>query len=180
MYATRAIVICRSCRAFWDAGGPAACDLTEHAAVHVPREMHVHRDEVTLPDDTVVVAVTFDERDPYDRTVAPDFGLYLDERWQPPWPHAHLDWPDFGLPTDTASFLEGLGELLARARTGQRVEVGCWGAHGRTGTALASLAILTGLPRDEAVGWVRATYCADAVETAAQEAFVSALAVPTD
>jgi hypothetical protein len=37
---------------------------------------------------------------------------------------------------------------------------------------LACLAILTGHPRGEAVAWVRANYCAAAVETAEQEAFV--------
>jgi hypothetical protein len=59
--------------------------------------------------------------------------------------------------------------LLERARLGERVEVGCLGGHGRTGTALACLAILTGHPPGEAVAWVRANYCADAVETAEQE-----------
>lgn len=135
--------------------------------------MHVHRDEVALPDGTTVVAATFDERDPYDRVVVPDFGLYLDERWEPPWPHKRLDWPDFGVPRDSVSVIDDFGQALARARDGQRVEIGCWGAHGRTGTALASLAVLTGLPGDEAVSWVRANYCQEAVETAEQEAFVA-------
>jgi hypothetical protein len=62
--------------------------------------------------------------------------------------------------------------VLDRARVGERVEVGCLGGHGRTGTALACLAILTGCPSGEAVAWVRANYCADAVETAEQESFV--------
>lgn len=175
MFATRAIIVCRRCRTFWDADARAACNETEHAGAHVPREMHVHRDDVALPDGTIVVAATFDERDPYDRLVAPDFGLYLDERWKPPWPHAHLDWPDFGLPQDTASLLDGLKQVLARAREGQHIEMGCWGAHGRTGTAIASLAVLTGIPREEAVAWVRANYCDKAVETAEQEAFVTTL-----
>ncbi len=54
------------------------------------------------------------------------------------------------------------------------VEVGCLGGHGRTGTALACLAVLTGTPANEAVAWVRANYCAHAVETEAQEALVAA------
>ena len=177
MFATRALVVCRRCRTFWDAGEPAACEEADHSSAHVAREMHVHRDDVALPDGTVVVAATFDERDPYDRRAQPDFGLYLDDRWRPPWPHAHLDWPDFGLPRDTASFLAGLRDLLARARQGERVELGCWGAHGRTGTALASLAVLTGFPCEEAVAWVRTTYCDKAVETPDQESFVASLAV---
>lgn len=179
MFATRAIIVCRSCRSFWDADAAAACEDAEHAGAHVPREMHVHRDEVVLPDGTTLVAATFDERDPYERAVRPDFGLYLDRRWEPPWPHAHLDWPDFGLPVDTDGLLDTLGRLLVRARQGERVEIGCWGAHGRTGTALAALAVLTGRPPDEAVAWVRETYCAKAVETPEQEAFVTALRPPT-
>ena len=65
-----------------------------------------------------------------------------------------------------------LERLLARARSGDLVEVGCLGGHGRTGTALACLAVLTGAPPDGAVDWVRANYCPDAVETAEQRAFV--------
>ena len=62
--------------------------------------------------------------------------------------------------------------LLARARAGDAVEIGCLGGHGRTGTALACLAVLTGTAPDEAVAWVRRRYCDHAVETDAQRAFV--------
>jgi hypothetical protein len=41
-----------------------------------------------------------------------------------------------------------------------------------TGTALACLAVLTGTRSEAAVDWVRAHYCADAVETDEQRAFV--------
>lgn len=173
MFAVRPIIVCRSWRTFWDVGGSAACRESDH--VHAEREMHVHRDEVVLPNGTTVVAATFDERNPYDRDVRPDFGLYLDDRWQPPWVFARLDWPDFGVPKDAAAMIDGLRDVLARAKAGERVEIGCWGAHGRTGTALAALAVLTGIPREEAVAWVRATYCAKAVETAEQETLIATL-----
>jgi protein-tyrosine phosphatase len=65
--------------------------------------------------------------------------------------------------------------VLERARTGEQVEIGCLGGHGRTGTALTCLAILAGHPAAEAVAWVRANYCPDAVESAGQEAFVGSL-----
>jgi protein-tyrosine phosphatase len=65
--------------------------------------------------------------------------------------------------------------MLARARAGERVEIGCLGGHGRTGTAVACLAILSGHPPGEAVAWVRANYCVEAVETTEQEAFVVGL-----
>ncbi len=69
--------------------------------------------------------------------------------------------------------MDSLRSVLDRARDGQRVEVGCSGGHGRTGTALACLAILAGLSPSDAVSWVRAHYCPDAVETADQEAYVA-------
>jgi hypothetical protein len=149
-------------RADWDA-----------AARPTPKH-HVHRTSVTLIDGTAVVGVTFVADSPYSREVAPTFGLYLDEHWSPPWPHAHVDWPDFGLPTDTEAFRAALGNALQRARDGEHVELGCLGGHGRTGTALACLAVLAGAPPSEAMAWVRANYCEKAVETAAQEAFVLA------
>jgi hypothetical protein len=40
---------------------------------------------------------------------------------------------------------------------------------------LACLAILSGHPPGEAVAWVRANYCVEAVETTEQEAFVVGL-----
>jgi len=55
---------------------------------------------------------------------------------------------------------------------GERVEVGCAGGLGRTGTVLACMASLGGVPPGEAVAWVRANYRPAAVETAEQEAFV--------
>ncbi len=134
-------------------------------------EPHVHRDVVELPDGTSVMAVSFVGDTPYARNVVPDFGLYLDARWDPPWPHDHVQWPDFGLP-DRRQLGGVLDALLVRARAGERVELGCEGGHGRTGTALACLAILTGARPSEAVQWVRSSYCPGAVETADQSAFV--------
>jgi protein-tyrosine phosphatase len=48
---------------------------------------------------------------------------------------------------------------------GERVEVTCRGGVGRTGTALAALAVLDGLPPDDAVRRVRTRYHPRAVET---------------
>lgn len=139
-------------------------------------ETHRHLSPVTLPDGTRLTAASFDPAAPYARAREPDYGLYLDSRWQPPWDHGHIDWPDFGLPADTDAFTGALRGVLERARSGQHVEVGCIGGHGRTGTTLACLAVLTGHPARDAVAWVRSGYCSKAVETPAQEAFVAALA----
>lgn len=116
--------------------------------------------------------MSFDPSDPYSRLVRPDYGLYLDPRWEPPWPHDHVDWPDFGVPSDRAQLVSSLTSLLSRARQGQCVEIGCLGGHGRTGTALGCAAVLCGHPSTGAVGWVRVNYCQAAVETGEQEGFV--------
>ena len=134
---------------------------------------HVHRDAVTFVDGTTVIGARFLVDDPYTCDEEPTFGLYLDTHWAPPWDHAHLPWVDFGVP-DAAELRTALEDVLDRARRGQRVEVGCLGGHGRTGTALACLAVLTGTPPGEAVAWVRAAYCEKAVETDEQRAFVAA------
>lgn len=176
MVESRTVTFCVDSGSFWDpAAEPARCTDPSHE--HHAYESHLHRTPVVFADGTEVLAVSFGGDDPYARDATPDFGLYLDERWDPPWPHAHLDWPDFGVPDDPAPVLAALRDLLDRARTGERVEVGCYGAHGRTGTALAVAAVLTGTAPDDAVGWVRTTYCERAVETDEQEAFVLDLPV---
>lgn len=174
MTETRLVVACGECQVHWYTDyEPAKCTDPDHR--HQPFEVHRHRSVVVLPDSTEIAAVSFDATDPYARDQPPDYGLYLDDRWQPPWPHDHLDWPDFGVPDDATQVVPALRSMLARARAGERVEVGCLGGHGRTGTALACLAILSGHPPGEAVAWVRANYCVEAVETTEQEAFVVGL-----
>jgi hypothetical protein len=75
-----------------------------------------------------------------------------------------LRWPDFWLPTDRTYAREVLLEAWERAVT-DRVEVVCGGGRGRTGTALACVAVLDGVPADEAVAFVRRHYHPGAVET---------------
>jgi hypothetical protein len=175
MTETRVIVFCPACGVRWYADyGPTACTQRDH--VHQRFVVHRHRSVVVLPDGTEVTAVSFDAADPYTRQPPPDYGLYLDRRWQPPWDHDHFDWPDFGVPDDPGLAVGALRSLLGRAQAGERVEVGCLGGHGRTGTALACLAILAGSPPADAVAWVRANYCTEAIETAQQEAFVVGVA----
>ena len=69
------------------------------------------------------------------------------------------------MPLDPDDALATLREVTARARSGQRVEVACPGGVGRTGTALAALAVLDGLEPAAAVSWVRQRYHPRAVET---------------
>jgi hypothetical protein len=94
-----------------------------------------------------------------------DFTLVLANGPLPDWPSRRVGWRDFWVPSDTADALDGLREVRRRALAGERAEVACRGGVGRTGTALAALAVLDGLTPEEAVHWVRAHYHRRAVET---------------
>ena len=94
-----------------------------------------------------------------------DFSLVLADGPVPPWPHRRVRWPDFWVPLDTADAVTALHEARTRATAGKRVEVACGGGIGRTGTALAALAVLDGLTPTDAVAWVRRAYHPRAVET---------------
>ena len=104
----------------------------------------------------------------------PTFALYLLGHEPPPveWEARWLRWPDFGLPSDRAATAEALREAWARSE-GERVEIACAGGFGRTGTALACLAVLDGVPALDAVGYVREHYRQHAVETPWQRWFVT-------
>lgn len=104
----------------------------------------------------------------------PEFAVYLvgADLHGVTWEYRRVDWPDFGLPADPAALRETLIEALGRS-SAERVEVGCMGGRGRTGTALACLAVLDGTPAADAVAYVRQHYSPDAVETSEQESFVA-------
>ncbi|MFF9687772.1 protein-tyrosine phosphatase family protein [Streptomyces sp. NPDC014623] len=91
--------------------------------------------------------------------------------WESQW----LRWPDFRLPTDRAAARTVLEEAWKRAAD-ERVEVACGGGRGRTGTALACLAVLDGVPAGEAVAYVRRNYHPRAVETPWQRRYVARFA----
>ena len=98
---------------------------------------------------------------PTGRTIRCDFLLALADGPTPPWTVRRIDWPDFRLPRDRADALAALADGLRRAREGQRVEVACLGGRGRTGTALAAMAVLDGMDPAAAVPWVRRVYHAE-------------------
>ncbi|MEU8509982.1 protein phosphatase [Kitasatospora sp. NPDC048722] len=104
---------------------------------------------------------------------SPDFALYLlGHRPAPvPWEARWVRWPDFRLPADRADARAAFHEAWRRCAA-QRVEVACLGGRGRTGTALARIAVLDGVPPAEAVAYVRAHYRPHAVETPWQKRYV--------
>jgi protein-tyrosine phosphatase len=80
-------------------------------------------------------------------------------------------WPDWRLPRNPADARDALVEAWERAAT-ERIEVACGGGLGRTGTALACLAVLDGVPAADAVAYVRSHYHPRAVETPWQRRYV--------
>jgi hypothetical protein len=104
----------------------------------------------------------------------PSFGVYLLGRTPPPvaWASRWVRWPDFWLPTDRSVARDVLHEAWRRAAT-DRVEIACGGGRGRTGTALACLAVIDGVPAEQAVAFVRKHYDPRAVETPWQRRYVA-------
>ncbi len=108
----------------------------------------------------------------------PGFGVYLLPRdpgamgWESRW----VRWPDFRTPADSDDAIAALREAHRRAAT-ERVEIACRGGVGRTGTAMAVLARLSGVPADQSVAWVRAHYNPRAVETPWQKRWARIVAL---
>lgn len=106
--------------------------------------------------------------------IAPTYGVYLGGRRAPlvDWPSDWIRWPDFWLPIDRGLAGRVLTHAWGRLTT-DRVEIACWGGRGRTGTALACLAVLDGMDGNEAVDYVRRTYDSRAIETPWQKRYVT-------
>ncbi|MFF4903790.1 protein-tyrosine phosphatase family protein [Streptomyces sp. NPDC001260] len=117
-------------------------------------------------------------RHPFDPAApTPSYALYLLGRRPPPvpWESTWLRWPDFRLPADRPAARAALAEAWERSAE-ERVEVACGGGRGRTGTALACLAVLDGVPAEDAVDFVRRHYDRRAVETPWQKRYVRGFA----
>jgi hypothetical protein len=76
------------------------------------------------------------------------------------------------MPAEQGEAVLTLTEAWRRAEN-ERVEIGCTGGRGRTGTALACLAIIDGVPACRAVAFVRKHYHRRAVETPLQRRYVA-------
>lgn len=108
-------------------------------------------------------------------TTTPDFGLYAYGGWNPDCVATWIPWQDYGLPTcsyETAA--QAIVDVWDKACDGKVVEVGCMGGHGRTGTILACLAILSDneMSASAAIHHVRKVHCDEAIETNQQEWFI--------
>jgi hypothetical protein len=110
----------------------------------------------------------------------PEFAVYLLNRdpGRFPWPHRWVRWPEFRTPASTDDAWGALADAYERAAH-ERVEIACDRGVGRTGTALAAIAVLAGVPRADAVAWVRAHYNQRAVETPWQRRWVLKTGLPS-
>jgi hypothetical protein len=147
----------------WDPDAPGVLRLPSGRLVR-GRGLRVYRSATRRPSG----------RDPIPPEPLPAFGLYLLGSRPPsfPWESRWVRWKDFWLPADPASAGVALREAWERAAV-ERVEVACNGGKGRTGTALACLAVLDGVPNADAVEFVRANYHRHAAETPWQRRFVA-------
>lgn len=113
-------------------------------------------------------------RQPLPAGPRPDFAVYLLGK-RPPhveWEQRWVRWPDFLLPADEPDAATALREAWRRSET-ERVEIACRGGRGRTGTALACIAVMDGVPPEQAVSFVREHYHGRAVETPWQRRYVT-------
>ena len=126
-------------------------------------------DTYTLYDGSVTLYVSSMWNTRKEDEFVPDFGLYFDWGWHPYWRNEHIDWPDYNIPRHLPTAFEQILEALERAQNGENVEVGCIGAHGRTGTALAVMNVIMGADADTAINHVRDNHCEHAIESKIQE-----------
>lgn len=138
---------------------------------------------VRLPDGTWIRGRGL--RHPLPAGPAPDIGLYLGSgrlrrRHDATltWPRTWIHWPDFLLPRDADEAVRHIRALHERARAGAAAEVACGGGVGRTGTVIACLAVLAGLPPHDAVAWTRRHHHPRAVETPWQRRWVTRFPPP--
>lgn len=129
---------------------------------------------VSLPDGTKIMCSSQHKRQPDEPK--PDFGCYMAAGWEPDWLAYWLNWSDYGYPNMSKDTIEVLiDDLLAKARSGMTVEIGCIGGHGRTGSLLALLALKAGAAdADAAMKFVWKNYCGHAIEGTKQEWFIEA------
>lgn len=86
----------------------------------------------------------------------------------------YISWPDYRIPRRPQQAKDQLRQLFDRAAH-ERVEITCGGGVGRTGTALAMLAMMDGLAPAQAIEYVQNAYNPDSVSSHAQRGFLMAM-----
>jgi len=120
----------------------------------------------------------------------PDIGCYMDSGWMQDtfWlspncpsndklfdtgeiPTLYIDWRDMGV-IPVLEYSQAIIWCMSRLMEGQKLEIGCYGAHGRTGTLLAGILVYQGMTGTEAIKEVRSQHCKSAIETKVQEELI--------
>lgn len=141
--------------------------------------------EVRLPDEAgtaIYCSGSMDSRGHAGRWMTPDWAVYLCPSWTARGLALFVPWEDYGTPyVPWEQVRWAAKDIYQRALAGQRVEIGCMGGHGRTGTLLACLAMLAdpNLSPEGSVDWVRKHYCFKAVEDESQRYFLRWFADPS-
>jgi len=139
---------------------------------------HVHH-KVTLGNGVIVhTTASRDSHGLKAQNIKPGFGLYADSGWNRicTWRNEFIAWPDMSLPSDYDLALEQIKSAYERAVNGEDIDIGCIGAHGRTGTILAIMYLLSKdgkVSATECHQFVWKNYCEHAIETKKQEWFVA-------
>lgn len=92
-----------------------------------------------------------------------------------------IDWADGSVPDMTEEYWRNILQDLEKLRTSLgrdslNILVCCVGGHGRTGTALAILAALTGVAPDDPADFIHEKYCYRAIETRSQCSYIKKIA----
>ena len=176
--------------------GKAKKNETPKFGYYVPKGCGHNQTRIKVGDFTVWATESWQVDWSGKRAVKPDFGVYLSVVWmgkfdavfmndaacgclgmETPYPAIFVDWADqkaisLALYTKLVTF------VISKLAEGRTVEIGCQGAHGRTGTLLAG--ILGKLEKKSAVESVltlRARYCKKAVESKSQLELIRAYLV---
>lgn len=84
----------------------------------------------------------------------------------------YISWPDGRIPRRPQQAIEQLKDLLKSADD-KRIEVTSGSGMGRTGTALAIMAVLEGMEPSKAIDFLHEAYSDDAVMSHAQSGFLA-------
>ena len=136
---------------------------------------------------TVYLSASRDAHTP-PQSQPPDISLYFDSSWlnkiggtigtrKVPWaikPQRewyYVPWPDMQA-LDIEALMPMLTWTVQQLLDGKRIEAGCFGGHGRTGTFVACMMVACGWKGKDAIKEVRNNYCKSAIESASQEKLI--------
>lgn len=126
-------------------------------------------------------------------SITPTVGCYMDSGWMtgtfwmtpnqtgeyinelfptPAIDTLYLNWRDMGV-ISVYDFSVSIVWCITRMMEGEKLEIGCYGSHGRTGTLLAGILVYLGATAKDAIKEVRTRHCNRAIETKGQEDLIA-------